>query len=250
MVRSLSALLFSGLLLGNATFAEPQEPLNAHRLIEASIAYHDPSAQWFEGAWKLTFEESRPDGSGRETVVTIDNLHDRFEYRTQRDENIIEGSLPDGSGENCSFLVNGSSDIPAEQREKYRLTCDRAVWYRNYYSYLWGLPMKLQDPGTIIDPEIIEATYDDQAVLGLKATYDAAVGGDTWYFYLDPDTYALVGYRFYHDETANDGEYITVEDELSSGGLKLPKARAWFTHGDDKYLGTDTLISIERLASP
>lgn len=254
MIRILSTLLAATLLFGAATFAEPQEPLNADRLVDASIAYHDPGSRWFQEAWRLTFKESRPDGSGRETVVTIDNLHDRFEYRTQRDENVIEGSvessLADGSVESCTYLFNGSSEIPPEQREKYRLTCDRAVWYRNYYSYLWGMPMKLRDSGTIIDPDVIETTYADRAVLGLKVTYEEAVGGDIWYFYFDPSGYALAGYSFYHNETKNDGEYITLEGEEGTSDLRLPKTRAWYTHSDEKYLGTDTLVSIERLSNP
>ena len=81
-------------------------------------------------------------------------------------------------------------------------------------------------------------------VLSLRVTYDPEVGVDTWYLYFDPDTSALVGYRFYHDESANDGEYIVLEGEVSSGTLRLPKARTWYTHGDDRLLGTDTLTSL------
>ena len=80
----------------------------------------------------------------------------------------------------------------------------------------------------------------------LKVTYDEAVGQDTWYFYLDRKTYALVGYRFYHDESKNDGEYILLEGEASGAGLKLPKTRKWYRHEDDGFLGTDIIESMRR----
>ena len=68
----------------------------------------------------------------------------------------------------------------------------------------------------------------------------------TWYFYFDQLTSALLGYRFFHDQSKNDGEYITLRDVAVLGELRLPKTRSWYTNEDDKYLGTDTLTSVER----
>ena len=62
----------------------------------------------------------------------------------------------------------------------------------------------------------------------------------------DRKTYALVGYRFYHDESKNDGEYIVLEGEASGAGLKLPKTRKWYRHEDDGFLGTDIIESMRR----
>ncbi len=77
-------------------------------------------------------------------------------------------------------------------------------------------------------------------------TYDPDVGGDTWYFYFVPDTFALVGYRFYHDESKNDGEYITLDEEIvdEASGLRLPKVRAWYYNSDGAHLATDDIVSI------
>jgi len=51
----------------------------------------------------------------------------------------------------------------------------------------------------------------------------------------------MIGYRFYHDESANDGEYILLEGETTDGSVRLPKRRTWYTHKDDRLLGTDVL---------
>jgi len=142
-------------------------------------------------------------------------------------------------------MLNGSAEISDAKREEHRLDCDRVVLYRDYYTYLWGMPMKLRDPGTRLDPGVSDAVFQGRQVKSLRVTYDPEVGGDTWYFYFDPDSAALVGYRFFHDESANDGEYIVLEGEVSGGGLRLPKARTWFTNAEDRLLGTDTLTGLD-----
>lgn len=220
---------------------------DARKLLERSIAHHDPEGQWASGAFRFEFEESRPDGSVRETLVTVDNRTGGFEYATTRDGAAIGGIL---TPESCTLTLNASEEISDEDREQHRLTCDRLEWLRNYYAYLWGLPMKLEDAGTLLDPEVRRTTFEGRDVLAIKVTYEEPVGGDTWYFYLDPETTALVGYRFYHDESANDGEYIVlegvaVEDHADGAGMRLPKTRAWYVNADDELLGTDTLVRLE-----
>jgi len=76
----------------------------------------------------------------------------------------------------------------------------------------------------------------------MKVTYDAEVGGDTWYVYFEPERYRMVGYRFYHDEARGDGEYIVLEGEHAIGGMRIPARRSWYVNADGRYLGTDELI--------
>ena len=50
-----------------------------------------------------------------------------------------------------------------------------------------------------------------------------------------------MGYRFYHVEEKNDGEYITLEGEEKIKGIRFPKTRKWYYNKDDKFLGADIL---------
>jgi hypothetical protein len=54
---------------------------------------------------------------------------------------------------------------------------------RNYYT-LYGLPMKLTDPETIIDPVVVKKEFMGKEYLVLK--YEEGIGKDSWYFYFDP----------------------------------------------------------------
>jgi hypothetical protein len=66
---------------------------------------------------------------------------------------------------------------------------------QNYYTYLYGLPMKLKDPGTIISSVVNRNLGKEYLVL----KSNTSIGTDSWYF--EPKTYALKIYQFYHDET-------------------------------------------------
>jgi len=220
------------------------QPRSAEELLAKAIAYHDPDDLWRQGIWRLTLGETRPDGTVRRTVLILDNPAGRFDYSTQDRDDRIEGSL---TNDGCSLRLNGSSTFSEEERERHRLTCERLERMRNYYTYLWGLPMKLRDPGTRLDAVVGSDTFGGSTVTVLRVGYEEPVGKDTWYIYLDPSSYALVGYRFFHDESANDGEYIHLEQEVETESLRIPRVRAWYTNADQRYLGTDTLESLERL---
>jgi hypothetical protein len=224
---------------------EADSPSSAH-LLAKSIAFHDPDSIWQDGVFRLHLEETRPDGPSRRTTLLVDNSTGRFEIATQRDGAQIDGVL---EGDGCELRLDGSTEFTEEEREKFRLTCERLEWLRNYYVYLWGLPMKLLDGGMVLDPDVLVTTYQDKPVRALGVSYDPEIGSDVWYFYLDTETHAVAGYRFFHDEAKGDGEYITLDGMIEAGGLQLPKARAWYTNAEDRYLGTDTLVSLEILSS-
>ena len=52
----------------------------------------------------------------------------------------------------------------------------------------------------------------------------------------------MIGYRFFHDESKKDGEYISLYGEEIVQGIKIPKNRFWFYNKDDKFLVADLLL--------
>jgi hypothetical protein len=214
--------------------------LNGEELLNKAIEYHDPNDLWksFNGQFLVTMET--PNKSDRNTEITIDILNEFFNSKALRDSTTIVFTV---EKELCEITYNGSKEFSEEIAKEYRLNCDRAKMYRNYYTYLYGLPMKLKDPGTVIHEEVETINFQGVEYLVLKATYTEEVGEDIWYFYFNPHTYAMEVYQFFHDESKNDGEYILLSDEEIVNGIKMPKARAWYMNKDDKYLGIDILNS-------
>jgi hypothetical protein len=240
MKKILQLSLVASILL--AVQVSAQEAPSASEVLERAIAYHDPKGLWDRARFELQIRETGPGHRDRHTRVRIDTPGNAFELLTQREGRVIEGLMAD---DECVLTLDGALDFTDEERDEYRLTCDRLRWLRDYYTYLWGQPMKLRDPGTLIDPRAEAAEYQGLPAWSLRVTYDEAVGTDTWYFYFDKESYALIGYRFYHNEADNDGEYIVLAGEIEADGMKIPARRAWYTHADDRHLGDDVLTAIE-----
>jgi hypothetical protein len=185
-----------------------------------------------------------PNELTRRSVVTLSNTEDFFRLEVTKGDTHINRKWEHGE---CTFALNQSNEITAEQEKEHGLTCDRTEMYKNYYSYLYGLPMKLMDNGTIIDEEVELVIFHDKNYFKLRVTYEAEVGSDIWYFYFNTTTYGLEVYQFYHDETKNDGEYILLKELEDVNGMKIPKTRTWYFNENDELLGTDNLIKAEHL---
>lgn len=212
--------------------------MTAIEVLDKAIAYHDPHSNWptFQGNLKVTM--SMPDKDDRISNMQINLPAESFVIKTEKEGiEIYQSIIKDA----CVYTLNGEKNISLEDIEKHKLNCDRTKLWRNYYTYLYGLPMKLKDLGTIIDPIVQERIFKDKKYKVLKVTYDQSVGKDTWYFYFDPETFAMEVYQFFKVEENNDGEYILLSGEETISGIKMPKSRAWYYNKDDKYLGTDIL---------
>lgn len=209
-------LLAAAVALATPAFA--QVP-SAGTLLEKAIQYHDPNGQWNEFTHELTFLSERPSGPTRNITVAIDNTKGYFKYSEGSDQ--MEVML-----DSCLLVPKGK-------------TCDNVKRTRNYYLYLWGLPMKLKDQGTLLDESVKEEKFNGTDCYVLRVPYEQ----DIWYFYLDKKNYALRGYLFYKDESAKKGEIIYLDEEVTIGNMRIPKKRKWITAPDGKLLGTDILVS-------
>ena len=214
------------------------QKLNADALLNKTIQYHDPDSLWneFKASFFVTMESA--EGSLRKSKINLDLKHSFFNLSVKVDENQWTSSIDRGV---CKLSFNGFEVINPEIEKKFGLNCERALMYKNYYTYLYGLPMKLKDPGTIISPKVLEKTINGLSYWVLKVNYKPEVGSDTWYFYFDKNSYALRRYQFFHDESKNDGEYIILENELEIAGIRMPKNRSWYYNSDNTYLGEDIL---------
>lgn len=225
------------------TFSCKEQPLTGNQLLDKAIAYHDPNANWttFDSSFNVVMET--PNQPKRVTNLKI-NLPESYFYAKATRDTIT--TVYEVSKALCNVSLNGRVTLTEEEIKTHRLTCERAEMYKNYYTYLYGLPMKLKDPGTNIDPVVETKTFKDKEYLVLKVTYDKTVGSDIWYFYFDPNTYAMEIYQFFKtDENGaqkdDSGEYILLTEEALVNDIKMPKERAWYYNKDDKYLGTDII---------
>ena len=234
-IRLLAVLFFYSPLVS--------QNISGSELLEKTINYHDPDNNWstFADSFSVTMET--PNNSARISNIHINLPEELFYIKMTRDTLITEYTVNKGV---CSFALNGEKNLSVEQQKQFNISCERALLYKNYYTYLYGLPMKLKDPGTIIENKVDKKVFKGNTYLVLKVSYDKTVGSDVWYFYFNPKTYAMEIYQFFKtDEQGHlkpdSGEYILLSDETIINNIKMPKNRAWYYNKDNSYLGTDIL---------
>ncbi len=197
------------------------DPVTGRDYILKSIQYHDPKGSWTTLKAKFVIQDSLPAGrNSRFYEFSLDNSQSKLVYK-------IEG---------LQYIVwNDSVQVFEGEIEK-----ERALRMRNYFAYLWGLPMKLMDSGTDIEDLVKTEILDGVSYHVVRVPYEK----DIWYFYLEPDTYRLAAYKFYQDEPKQKGEIIFLEDELEFKGMKIPANRSWYRTEVSEFLGTDQLKAI------
>lgn len=235
--------LFFILISSNLFFVGCRQVPTAEKVLQKSIEYHDPNNNWKDFNDSLRIVLSTPQGPDRTSTVYLNNRNNSFYVRVIKDSIKVEFKV---TPDECKLAFNGNENFTEEEAEKNGLSCDRAAMYKDYYTYLYGLPMKLRDPGTNINPKVEKRAFKGKEYLVLRADYDAEVGTDIWFFYFDPKTYALEVYQFFRKDVngqlkEDTGEYILLREEAEIGGIRMPKTRAWYYNKDDKYLGKDIL---------
>ncbi|MGC1203921.1 MAG: DUF6503 family protein [Flavobacteriaceae bacterium] len=225
------------------TISSFSQNLTGLELLEKSIKYHDPNGSWNTFNGKLFVTMETPNSANRESDIHINIPKEFFNLISKRDSVTTTYTL---NKKDCIISKKDSLRIAKQINKPKRTHCEMAELYKNYYTYLYGLPMKLKDPGTIISNSVEHKTFKGKDYLTLKVNYDASVGSDVWYFYFNPTTYAMEIYQFFKtyengEVKPDSGEYILLTKEAKINTIKMPKIRAWYYNKDDKYLGTDIL---------
>ena len=217
-------------------FSVSAQNMSGQQLLDKTIAYHDPCGVWptFNGTLEVSMV--LPEGPARESKIQINLPQEYFSITTKRDTLVTTYTI---DKQTCNTSIK---EIPTYGKST---PCETAQLYKNYYTYLFGLPMKLKDPGTNVSEKVRTQHFKGKDYLVLKVHYDQATGSDVWQFYFDPTTYAMEVYQFFKADPKGDGkntgEYILLKDIKTINGVKFPRERAWYYNKDNGYLGTDIL---------
>ncbi len=249
---ALLALVAVGCAAGGGESRDlPRGAFQAATLLERSIDHHDPERIWGRARVDAQLELERPeqprasfqyswDPRSRSLRAASITTGQRIEWILQPDPYAGDRIVFDG-------FLNGSRDVPSKLRSDLSLTRERAELWRDYYGFLLGLPMVLADHddggGARLVDDIRSETFGGRTVHVLRVVYREPVGHHTWDVFLDPQTFAMVGARFFEHDPS-DGETIVFEGEIQSDGVRIPKLRSWYTTASEEFLGTDRIQTL------
>ncbi len=217
-------------------------PLSGKELLSKTIAYHDPKGNWKNFHQKLYFHAKEPQDTAIYEQVFLDNRVSFFGHTSKIDGKLVEKGILDTM---YFSRVDGDTAMTLEVRKKSRLMPRAIKMARNSYLFLYGLPMKLEDKGINIAEEVKIDSFNKKNYYVLKADFEKSVGNDTWFLYINPTTFEMEGYRFYHNRKPNDGEFIICKGMLNIQDIKIPQHRTWYSNSNGEYIATDI---VERTA--
>ena len=214
-------------------------------LLNNALSYHDPEGNWSTLKTRLLISSVDKAGQKNNFEIELDNSTGYFAHISRQDGKEVVKGYKDGKE---FYLLDGKQEISKEDRKKYELTAESLKWVHSFYPYLYGLPMKLTDDGVKITEAQEVEEIEGKKYRVLEVNFDPSVGSDNWFFYFEPETFAMKAYRFNHGEPTS-GEYILLEEEEIVEGIRMPKVRKWYWNKNKEYIGTDTLIKSEPLTS-
>ncbi len=209
--------------------ALPSEIKIAKDLILHSIAYHDPSGNWnnFKSNIEIKTDLWKKEGEIQKSTRALffDRSQRIFKMQSTRDGIELKGAITKDTCYNQPL-----SEIPAEKVEKFKsiLGCQGITFYKDYFTYLIGLPINLLDTEAIIDQTILERTYQGVKYDVVKVTYKPVDKKRPWYFYFNKKTHAFELCKFTsREDEAKGGEYIIYNHKKNVQGTKLSGQMVW-----------------------
>jgi len=133
-INQLAVVFLLVTLVGNKSCHA--QTLTGSQLLEKALQYHDPNGHWesFNGEFHVSMD--MPKRPVRKSVVTLNLPEEYFNITTTQDTVITVREVNKGI---CTAPLDKVDDAEF---------CKRSKMFKNYYTYLYGLPMKLKDPGS------------------------------------------------------------------------------------------------------
>jgi hypothetical protein len=187
-------------------------------ILEKSIAFHDPSNQWetFRDSFKLTSNSKWSEWKDEHLQIMIDVPHNTVKYHN------IEKKVKCLFEQDSSFALIDSCDCSPYNS-----------WTKDFYTYIWGLPMKLKDPKTTITQLPNKIMFFEDSCYVLQTEYS----NEQWEYYISDEDYYLAGFRF-EKKDGSGGEIVRNVGIENWNGINTPLKRVWFEL-NESLVGTD-----------
>ncbi|MFT6717105.1 MAG: hypothetical protein ACJA0Q_001756 [Saprospiraceae bacterium] len=224
----LSLLLYAFIVpsCNNSKSETNTKPITGEDIVNASIKFHDPEGKWNTLNADFVFESnfSFNDSTPEKLHININVPNNAFRY-TNLNRNVDLTYNQDS----CEVL-------------KGNATCDGYHWTKNFYTYVWGLPMKLKDPSTVIQQKFNLDTIQQIPLYVVSIPYE----NENYKFYFDQKNYELKCFSFLKNKGELKGEFIMLSGIHEYDGIKFPKHKRWEHLITKELIGTNEVLSVTK----
>lgn len=223
----------------SGTSTEQSSCKNGKYILEQSIKLHDPEGSWQNASLDMVIREPRLNYPNRSSNVQLDVVTRAFSLKRDREDH-FSTHIVDASGISKT-LLDGKEETDSELIEKYRLQPERNTGYRGYYEFMYGLPMVLTEDNFKMK-DVAEVTFDNQKAISIDFELVTPMIASGWRVFFSPEDYKVLGIETLGDKP-EEGEYLIFNGSAEIQDMRLARFRHWYDKTNDKYLGSDILIS-------
>ena len=224
-------LVLKIVLLANYSFGQE---MPSKEVISLSIQYHDPENRWNSLNSDFLVLSDRDT-----TALKLANNRSMVEWTEKlKDNRLISGGY---IGDSCYVRLDGKPIPPQGEIDNFLLDCPQIIGRSNYWLYMYGLPMKLNDKQAIIDPKALKVNFLDKEYWLIKVRYEGSAEGERWQFYFDPDSYRFAIAQYFHPALGDDSEYIVYDKPIDIDGMVIPSKHSWYMLNNTEFIGFEQL---------
>lgn len=199
----------------------------------------DPEGLFEQTTFNLRIQEPRIQTPERFSEVLFNYETGAFVLNRKREDKTVSYSINEKG--NPEIALDGCKRVSDADKLKYGLDPDRNRNYRNYYQYLYGLPMILQDKGKFSFVSSSETVFKDQKAMEYTFQLTTPIFSSIWKTtFLQNGT--LTKLDFYNMVNPNEGEYIIFDGTYQNESITIPRFRHWYSKKENEYLGSDIIV--------
>lgn len=197
---------------------------SGQQILKKSIDFHDPSNQWNRLQQKINIQSDflYPDTAVYSLIIGLDNPQKLVSY-----SNTTLAQQVEFTDTSCLVVLGNKS-------------CEQSAWTKNFYHFILGLPMTLQNEEAVVHKSVVDTSFYDQPSYRVAIDFEK----EKWHFYFAKSDYHLIGFAFNKNFEAK-AEEIRTEGLIEFNGMKLPKIRYWWITTDSLapiYSGKDEIM--------
>lgn len=203
-----------------------EQPKSPEDIINKSIDFHDQHNQWKNLNAQFIFDS-------RFSIATFPQETLNISMNIKTEEFIYHNPKR-------KIKVSYVNDICSA--DSCTGACKGYIWTKSFYPYVWGLPMKLKDPGYSPEKEWGKDEFNGFDCYTVNMHYD----NENFTFYFDQSDYQLRGFKFIKNNTEKHGEIVKLKGLHIYEGIKFPAYRTWLNL-DSTLIGTNQVLEINKL---
>lgn len=214
----------------------------AMSILRNTCQVHDPENRWTSLKGEFTIQQNEPSAQSQ-YIISLNQKKNSFIR-----EEIKNGYQLIRRFENGIYhcLLDGRKVVTENEKAELGLDEQSARQLLESFMFLFGAPMQQGFDAAYLSDTPEEVSFNGKSCFRLTLRYPPFGETETWYLYVNRETYLLEGCAYFLHDPVKDGCTIFFSGFVLYDEILFPKERRWIRHADNQWIKTEVLNSVSR----